>query len=89
MLIAAGAELFSEQHRQRGVHALPHFRFVTDHRDGAVGADPQEGVGLDQFRRPGGVRDSIRFTAAGQITSDDQAAGGGRARLQEATTGDS
>ena len=47
-------QLLGHQHRQAGGDALAHFQMLDHHRDLAVGADGDEGIG-DQIGRPGGA----------------------------------
>ena len=46
-------ELFSNQHGQRGVNALPHFGACGEQRDGVVIGNVYPGVG--RVQRAGGV----------------------------------
>src|SRR5208282_3914827 len=62
---------------------LAHLRFADDDGDGAIRRDFHESVG-DKFGASRGERD-FAGRQGGKMQGDDQAAGGGRTRLEEVT----
>ena len=72
-------EFLREQHRQRGVDALPHLGTVHQHGDAVVAADLEPGIGHAARRRAR----RLFPAAARQRNRQHQAAAGQRGHLQE------
>ena len=69
-----GFQFLRDQHRQRGVDALPHLRLVDDDGDAVVRRDADESVGrVDGFRRRIGRISAAAFHR--QVEADHQPAG--------------
>ena len=77
-----GVELFGEDQRQRGEHALPHLRGRAEDGDGVVGRDRHPGVELGAF---GGV--GLRGAAEDRAAQREREGEAGRA-LDEAAAGE-
>ena len=73
-----GVELFGEEHRQGGGHALAHLGAVHDDEHTVVRADPQPRVGSEGGRRCGGEASTGR-----QMEPDHEAGARRRRRLEE------
>ena len=70
-------ELLGDEHRHRGVGALPHLDLRHDERDAVVGPDAHEGVGRESLHS---ATWRLGADRSRQIDAEQQTAAGGSAR---------